>query len=157
MQQEHITPSIFDKIQRQNPITYATTGERFANFIVDSIIIRIVSLVVNVGLMLIGESVFSFGEENSPGYTFFFLLIYLSTYVLCYTLLESISNGKTVGKLITKTRVVREDGLPLTWKDTLIRSLCRLVPFEPFSALSGYPWHDKWSKTVVIKDDRIKL
>ena len=33
-----------------------------------------------------------------------------------------------------------------------LRSLCRLVPFEPFSALKkpSYPWHDRWTRTLVI-------
>jgi hypothetical protein len=33
-----------------------------------------------------------------------------------------------------------------------LRSLSRLVPFEPFSALKkpSYPWHDRWTRTLVI-------
>jgi hypothetical protein len=30
----------------------------------------------------------------------------------------------------------------------------RLVPFEQFSALGSpsYPWHDRWTKTIVIDE-----
>lgn len=153
--EQNTTPSIFDEIQQQNPVTYATTGQRFANFIVDSIVIRIAAIIINVGIMiLIQQFAPDINETNSVGYVLFLLLTSFSTYILFYTFLERLANGKTLGKLITKTRVVREDGQPLTWKDTLIRSLCRLVPFETFSALSGYPWHDKWTKTIVVKEDR---
>lgn len=154
MQQEQTTPSIFDEIRQQNPVTYATTGQRFANFIVDSIVIRIAAIIINVGIMiLIQQFAPDINETNSVGYVLFLLLTSFATYILFYTLLERLANGKTLGKLITKTRVVREDSQPLTWKDTLIRSLCRLVPFETFSGLSGYPWHDKWTKTLVVKEE----
>jgi hypothetical protein len=35
-------------------------------------------------------------------------------------------------------------------KTVLLRTLCRIVPFEPFSAFGGHPWHDKWTRTYVI-------
>jgi uncharacterized RDD family membrane protein YckC len=59
--------------------------------------------------------------------------------------------GRTLGKLITGSKAVREDGTSLTWKDACLRSLSRMVPFEPFSALGGAPWHDRWTKTTVVR------
>jgi hypothetical protein len=57
-----------------------------------------------------------------------------------------------LGKLITGTRAIREDGVELNFKDAFLRSLSRLVPFEPFSIWSGNGiWHDSWTKTMVIK------
>ena len=62
---------------------------------------------------------------------------------------------KSIGKFITKTRVVSKDGSELTLGILVKRSASRLVPFEPFSFLgSRHPvgWHDKWSGTLVIED-----
>ena len=41
----------------------------------------------------------------------------------------------------------------LDWEDAFMRSLCRLIPFDPLSAFAGHPWHDELSKTKVIKLD----
>jgi hypothetical protein len=38
----------------------------------------------------------------------------------------------------------------LTFKDALLRSLCRLIPFEVFSGF-GVPWHDSLTNTMVVK------
>jgi uncharacterized RDD family membrane protein YckC len=56
-----------------------------------------------------------------------------------------------VGKLITGSKVVRHDGTAIDWKDAVVRTLCRFIPFEAFSALGTYPWHDQLSKTKVVK------
>jgi hypothetical protein len=33
----------------------------------------------------------------------------------------------------------------------LIRTVCRFIPFEPFSALGKQPWHDLLSDTDVVR------
>ena len=59
--------------------------------------------------------------------------------------------GYTLGKLLTGTKAIRVDGLQMTFKDVVIRSLSRIVPFEVFSGLGDKPWHDSWSRTMVVK------
>jgi uncharacterized RDD family membrane protein YckC len=78
-------------------------------------------------------------------------LIGVVNYLVYYTICEKGFKGYTLGKLVTGTRVIREDGDELTIKDALLRSLSRLVPLEIFSAFGGYPWHDSWTKTRVIR------
>jgi uncharacterized RDD family membrane protein YckC len=70
------------------------------------------------------------------------------------TAVEYFTHGKTLGKLFTRTRAVNDDGTRLTPKTAFLRSICRIIPFEAFSALGSpcYPWHDKLSKTYVIDD-----
>jgi hypothetical protein len=60
-------------------------------------------------------------------------------------------NGRTIGKLSTNTIAITQDGTPFTFKHALVRSICRSIPFEQFSALGYMPWHDSLSKTAVVK------
>jgi len=78
------------------------------------------------------------------------LLGYLNS-VLYYTCCEKFFRGHTLGKLVSGTRAIRENGQELTFGDAILRSLSRLVPFEAFSAFGGHPWHDTWTKTMVVK------
>lgn len=71
--------------------------------------------------------------------------------LLYYILFEGISKGRTMGKLVTGSIVIKEDGSAFTFKDAFIRSVCRAIPFEALSALGYRPWHDSLSKTAVVK------
>jgi uncharacterized RDD family membrane protein YckC len=72
--------------------------------------------------------------------------------LLYYTICEFIF-GRTIGKMFTKTKVVTEKGLKPDFAQCVQRSLCRLVLLEAFSFIPEYPvgWHDKWSKTRVVR------
>ena len=72
-------------------------------------------------------------------------------YLIYYTFCELAFKGYTLGKLITGTKAIRNDGQPLMFKDTLLRSLSRMVPFEVFSGFGDKPWHDSWTNTTVVK------
>lgn len=83
------------------------------------------------------------------------LLIGLFLYALFMGLTEALFKGKTLGKLVTRTRVVNPDGTSISIRTAVIRGLIRIVPFEPFSAFIGpwpHPWHDKWTNTYVVKE-----
>ena len=47
------------------------------------------------------------------------------------TLLETLTRGRTLGKIVARTRVVRTDGRPVTFSVVLVRNLVRLVDFLP--------------------------
>jgi uncharacterized RDD family membrane protein YckC len=134
----------------------APAGRRFVNYLVDYGIVyfmwRVVLFKPIVSLMTI---VYQRTESRTALYLFSYLLI-LSWSVLFKTGFEALTNGKTIGKFITGTRAVNEDGSRISAKTALLRSLSRIVPFEAFSALGSpcYPWHDRWTKTVVV-DDRL--
>jgi uncharacterized RDD family membrane protein YckC len=70
--------------------------------------------------------------------------------IIYYTIMEGLFDGKTIGKLITKCRAVKLDGSPMTFSTALIRSLCRLIPFDGLSIFWGRIWHDQISKSVVV-------
>jgi uncharacterized RDD family membrane protein YckC len=121
----------------------ATTGQRFANYLVDTIATYIIMFVL--GMM---GSVFESFDENS----LVFNLIFIFSGLLYYTIFEA-ATGKSAGKYITGTSVVDEHGNKPDFGKAILRSLSRIVPFEALSAFSdsGRMWHDKWTGTYVIK------
>ncbi|HLZ89553.1 MAG TPA: RDD family protein [Puia sp.] len=68
-------------------------------------------------------------------------------------------NNQTPGKFITRTRAVNADGTRIAIQTALLCSLCRLIPFNAFSALGdpSYPWHDRLSRTLVIDEKVTQL
>ena len=75
------------------------------------------------------------------------------TVVFLYYVVSESLFGRTLGKLVTDTRVVTESGgRPAFWQ-ILARSIYRFVPFEPFSLFNRHSiaWHDRWSKTRVVR------
>lgn len=120
-----------------------SAGVRFANYIVD--IIAFYALI-----FLAGVAFASFAPtEDVLAFSWFLTLLVFFGY---YTVMEGALDGRTFGKMVTGTKAIREDGNPLTWKDALMRTLLRMIPFEPFSAFGGHPWHDRWSQTLVVKN-----
>ena len=77
--------------------------------------------------------------------------ISVAFYVIYYVSFEAIS-GRTLGKVLTGTRVVTTSGLALSMPTALVRTLCRFIPFEPLSfSLSETWWHDSLSRTQVVR------
>ena len=148
---------ITDDIHPYFQFEHATQGQRFMNFLIDNLLMRfglsyITGMAVgSIGGALFPEFMYKIVYENDK--TILFILAYIIAivdYLVYYTLSEKLFRGYTVGKLITKTRAIRTDGKEITFKNALLRSLSRLVPFEPFSGF-GVPWHDAWTNTMVIK------
>ena len=130
----------------------ADKGLRFANFIIDIILFYAISFIIGILMAVVAPSLIV--NENGGASILLNVIIFI-VYVLYFTVFEGLTNGKTLGKLITKTRAVKEDGSPITFADAFKRSLSRLVPFEPLSAFGDRLWHDKWTKTIVIKENRL--
>ena len=136
-----------DSVQDYTP---ADKGLRFANLIIDTI--GFYGLIFLMGMLLALTAPEMFADENDVSASLTLNLFALVIYILYFMLLEGLFKGKTLGKLITGTRAVKEDGSSITMGDAFKRALSRLVPFEPFSALGDRPWHDKWTDTVVVKE-----
>jgi hypothetical protein len=82
-------------------------------------------------------------------------LLFFSLFILYYTLFEFFLDW-TPGKVITGTRVVTDTGGAPSFQQLLVRAVVRLVPFEPLSFLGDPPigWHDRWSRTRLIRTQR---
>jgi len=136
----------------------ASKGQRFTNYFIDFIGYMILSLIIGfvLGMILVyfGNISYLFEEEGtlkSKIIEWVLGLIILTGY---YTIMEYFFKGKTLGKLITGTRAVTLENERMDLYTTFIRTICRFIPFEPFSFLGDKAegWHDSLSKTKVIVD-----
>lgn len=123
----------------------ASTGQRFANLLLDYVGILCFAFVAGLGLAFVSPELILNANDWVLGLAFQ-LLYYLPT--------EAIF-GRSPAKLITGTRVVSKEGSPASLPQVVGRTLARLVPFEAFSFLgaNGRPvgWHDSWSGTRVVR------
>ena len=79
-------------------------------------------------------------------------------FMLLYYLAAEVGFGTTVGKLLTGSAVCDADGRPATRRQMLVRTLCRLNPFDwmTFFDRDGKGFHDAFSKTYVIRRKSLK-
>ena len=133
--------------QQKGYVEPAGQGLRFANMLIDSAVqfgigfvagFAIVAMAGNDGLIFL---------EGIGGN-----LIGIPIGLAYYFLME-VTTGRTLGKLVTGTKVVNEHGEPASTGQILGRTFSRFIPFEAFSFL-GTPcrgWHDSLPNTYVIK------
>ena len=76
------------------------------------------------------------------------------SFVLFYFPLLEYFYGKTIGKVVTKSSVVRKDGRKITFFQAIVRAFFRLVPANFILSLGKKPtsFHDRLSGTMVVKD-----
>jgi uncharacterized RDD family membrane protein YckC len=139
-------------------LVQASSGKRFANFIIDLVVVVVITV------LLLGIYMFATGSllETASEGSFAALVenvVYSVIFGVLYGLIEGIFKGKSLGKLITGTRAVNADGTRISFKSAILRGLSRIVPFEAFSALGtpSYPWHDRWTNTLVVDEKESSL
>ncbi|RYJ41332.1 RDD family protein [Flavobacterium beibuense] len=129
------------------------SGKRFANYVIDTIVFYVIIFIIAAlaGLMsgilgidgpLMWISTIGAGEE---------LLLNLSVLYIYSTFMESLTQ-RTIGKYITGTKVVMQDGSKPKIGTILLRSLCRFIPLDAFTFFGDKSrgWHDSLSKTYVV-------
>lgn len=123
---------------------------RFVNLIVDYMALFVLGMIVGIVVVVIGGQAGADWLDRTPG---FFIGIPI---MLAYYFVFEVTTSRTLGKLLTGTRVVDEYGHVPTTGQIAGRTLCRLIPFEAFSFL-GKPtrgWHDSIPNTYVVKMTR---
>lgn len=129
-------------------------GIRFVNYLVDQIALGVIINAIKFGLafLTLGENYNDhlLLKENMTAVWYGLLLSFVCTFTY-YTVFEGATKGRTMGKILTGTIAINQDGSPFTFKNALMRTLCRFIPFEPFSAFGYMPWHDSITKTAVVK------
>ncbi|UII24203.1 RDD family protein [Fulvivirga ligni] len=125
-------------------IHLASTGKRLANYIIDIVI----SYIILILALFISDAISIYGGRQEL--IMFFLVFMIPAY---YVTMEA-TLGKTVGKFITRTKVVTVDGAKPSFGQILGRTVSRIIPFERFSFFGSEPvgWHDSLPGTRVIDD-----
>ena len=126
---------------RQRPV--ASTGRRFATFMLDNVGCMILSFFV-CGLLLVQfQHRAAFLFKGAWGY------VYFSGVACAYYLFFEGLWGRTPGKLVLGTVVTDLDGQPPALGAIVKRTLARIVPFEALTFLGEHGFHDKVSRTQV--------
>ena len=124
----------------------ASNNKRFLNFVIDTIIIYILIFAYQVITMQDTiDEVGSFAGNIAS------IFINMGIQVLYFFLMEN-AYGKTIGKYLTRTKVLNMDGSTATSGTIFKRSLCRLIPFDAFSFLGSRGWHDSIPDVIVIDE-----
>jgi len=133
-----------------NPVL-AGAGQRFLNYLIDVIVFLLFLIVISLVVLEVNQPFYlRMVYNDSSANQLLHRLLVTVLFVMYYSFLETVFKGRTIGKFITGTKAVNEDGTEMQSKTIWLRSLSRVVPFEPLSAFGGHPWHDKWTKTYVI-------
>ncbi len=125
----------------------ASKAKRLANFVLDFIIfyIALIAFFFAVGFTMVSSG----GVVNDNDLVI--NLLVLAWYFIYFGLGEWYFKGRTPAKFITKTRVVNMGGTFPSVQKTMLRALCRLIPFLPIVYLfTEKPWHDSLTQTRVV-------
>jgi uncharacterized RDD family membrane protein YckC len=106
------------ELANPGPMAYQGIGIRFVSLLIDSIIIGfiigILGAVLGVDMMETGSDPWAWG--------LFSFIIFIGY----FTYLEG-SRGQTIGKMITRIKVVQEDGRPIDMNQSFKRNILRII------------------------------
>ncbi|SFC91623.1 RDD family protein [Spirosoma endophyticum] len=132
------------------PLVPASRMKRFLNSLIDTVFFYIILVTIGVIFtLLIPGSTEAINRLNPLVVQVMGMLLFGGYYIVFETWL-----GKTPGKMITRTKVVDNEGEMPGFKVIIGRSFARLIPFEAFSFLQEKPVgiHDRMSQTMVVDD-----
>ncbi|RNC86933.1 MAG: RDD family protein [Winogradskyella sp.] len=127
-----------------------SSGIRFVNLIIDSIVWYILIVIV---FFIVGLIFPTYIINNNFTVAVINLILIFGSFFAYHSIME-IKFQKTIGKFLTKTKVVKLNGENPTNGDIINRTFCRLIPFDRVSFLFAKNGiHDFLSKTKVVKDN----
>jgi hypothetical protein len=141
-----------ETIDAGSQLVYASTLKRFLNLIIDLALFFLIIIGVGVVLIFLAPETLAtymvYSEANGLVERLFSIMLY----AVIMGLTEGFTNGRSLGKLITGTRAVNEDGTSISFGTALKRGFIRALPFVQFSAFGNpcLPWQDRWTNTCVI-------
>ncbi len=134
-------PSV-PSVSNTSTLKYVGFGRRLGAYLIDAVI---VNLVLSPLYLIIPD----FNLVN---------MIFLVLYTLYYVFMVGMY-GATLGKMILKIRIVKEDGAKVSFVDAFIRELASYI--SAVVLFLGYlwvlwdpkkqAWHDKVAHTVVVR------
>lgn len=138
-----------DKDGRELGIVPASQGRRLANLFIDSVVYWIIMLIIGFieGLIF---GFFRLPKELIKPVSYTIAIVGL----LAYYIIFEAAFGQTIGKMVSKTRVVANTGKKASVSQVIVRSFSRFIPFDYLSlAVEANPigWHDSIAKTYVVR------
>lgn len=131
------------------PVEVVDGWARFGHYLLDAVFIWVLGAVFG---LLLGIAI-----QQNPA--FFSMqggrleLNFIGTGIsFGYYMLFELLTSSTPAKLILGRTVVNEYGEKIDGGQAALRSLIRLIPFEAFSCLGERGWHDRWTKTFVVRN-----
>ena len=157
-------------VRETSPVSSLVTGEavaldlQLARFPSRAIAIAI-DLAVEIGLLLLGSTVLGLmlpGVDETLGFALVLTMVVL-VIVGVPTLIETLTHGRSLGKVILGLRVVRDDGGPARFRHAFVRALCAFfidiwLTFGSVACISsllsakGKRVGDQFAGTVVIRE-----
>lgn len=128
---------------------YQGVGIRFVSLLIDSIIIGLIEGVI--GMVL--------GIFRDPEMASWWWILSFVIYIAYFTYLEG-TRGQTVGKMVTRIKVVREDGGRIDMNQSFTRNILRIIDGLIFYLVGAVLiWRsdkkqrlgDSVAKTVIVK------
>ncbi|HVB71441.1 MAG TPA: RDD family protein [Acidimicrobiales bacterium] len=115
-------------------VVLAGIGSRFMAFVIDSILLAIVLVVVNVALFAGFSSNTRSDKILTAGLSLLtFLLIFAGYFIVC----EMLWSGRSIGKRAAGIRVVSATGVAEGFWSILLRNIARLIDFLPIFYIVG--------------------
>lgn len=131
----------------------ASRTSRFVNFIIDSIVVGLIQFGASEGCnalyRTLGHEALNIGMPVVGNIKY--LLLATALNIVYFGLFETLTM-RTLGKFVTDTMVVKDDGTRPSDGRIFLRTLCRLIPLEFLSFLwrPGIGLHDSFSRTRVV-------
>ncbi len=127
------------------------SGIRLINFIIDSLVwitlYFAIAYVFDLYFLRFNSYFVNYIYSISLG-----LLVYWAYYCVLEFYFQ-----KTLGKLLSRTKVLSTNEGELSFRSVLIRTISRLIPIDfLYYFFSRRGLHDRLSNTLVVKDDRTK-
>lgn len=138
--------------ERSTKITDTPKWQRFFHFLIDTVVM---GLILNSLLFRIFETHLKHSEffQSNMNNKFTILLVIMIFRFLYYPFYEIVF-GKSPAKFLTESRLVSSKAEKPSASSVFTRTLCRNIPFNPFSFLWYTGWHDSLSQTYVVKEKR---
>src|SRR5262245_36406500 len=102
----------------------AGLGSRFLALLIDTVLIGVLVFALVILAVVLGIGSLSLRSLNADSWVLAFAIVVYFLITWGYFLFfEALNRGQTPGKKWTGIRVLRDDGLPLGWRESALRNL----------------------------------
>jgi len=127
-------------VQLDNRVTFATPEGVTLELILAGLGSRFLARLLDTAIQgaLIAALAIAVGASGSPGWLQAIAIVLSFLVLFAYDIiLETLNNGRTVGKLAAGIRVVGGNGEPVRFLASAVRNIARILDFLPFLYLIG--------------------